>query len=155
MMLQAGEYFHQGDPRQICQIGGQPPDALILVNEQGQQSRCVMSMEGTGETLVAIDWGQMRGQVHPAGLILWSNGSVWTRRPFPECLLGTWLSLNNIPCQINADGGGLVFVNDRGQPSRCQVMDPGTLMAVDWNMPARIGNQYRSLNWANGMVWMR
>lgn len=155
MINPMGQYFLEGNTQAPCGVGGQFPQGLVLVNEQGKQSRAVYSEQGQYPTLVAFDWGNLQGALHPDGLILWANGSTWTRRPFPFALMGNWSSTQGGPCQVLAQGDVLVFVNADGQQSRGQAVNFGTVGAVDWNLMAQVSDQYRCLRWANGVVWSR
>jgi len=150
-----GQYFFEGNPQAPCGLDGQFPQGIVLINEKGEQSRAAYSEQGELPMVVAVDWGNLQGAMHPDGLILWSNGSTWTRRPYPFALMGTWASTQGGPCQVTAQGDVLVFVNANGQQSRGYATDPVTVAAADWNMPARVTDQYRCLRWANGVVWSR
>lgn len=71
----AGDWFVGGDAAKRCTIESSPR-GLVVTNELGEKSK--LNATGMGE-VVAVDWaGGLRGRVR-GELILWRNGTWWTR----------------------------------------------------------------------------
>lgn len=76
-----GTWYMSGDPYQPCRVergtGYQP----IFVNERGEWAYGIVS----GDRIRVPDWddpaaGGLFGRIR-GNMILWSNGTYWTRRP--------------------------------------------------------------------------
>lgn len=147
-------YFH-GKTAQIWQQG----NTLTFQNENGTYSRGAVVGPST---VVAYDWGNLYAQVTPSGQeIVWPDGATWTRfqtgggQPlhFALGVCATWPG-----CSVYASGNGLVFVNERGEPSNGYAVGQNRVYATGWKLGGTLiySNAYLArIEWDNGTWWGR
>jgi hypothetical protein len=163
-----GGWLNQGDPDQRCGIevrGATPAPGdpggvlvdLVLTNEKGDRSRGVYHFvpdrgsRAGRRTLRAADWDDLRGVVLPGeDVIVWWGAGFWTRRPRAEA---SWDHQGR--CRMVFDRGRILAVNERGDATRIDLREFGTVYARDWdNLEGRFMPS-GDIRWENGTHWTR
>jgi hypothetical protein len=151
-----GTWYFRGLPASIWQQGNQ----LTLLNERGTYSRGAVLGPAT---IIAYDWGPLRGSVTPSGQeIVWPDGATWARYQtgggplsvtFDQGVCATWYG-----CSITAYGDSLVLVNERGEQSDGYSAGPNRVYALAWRLGGTLvyqGPYLVRIEWDNGTWWGR
>lgn len=130
---------------------------IILVNEGGNQSRGVVTVDGK---LIALDWeGGLQATLEGSD-IHWSNGTIWHRVTLRN-LSGSYTC--HVFCPAGGEGGvatvtpqgegNLLFVNEGGGKSGGNFKYPNTVVADEWGLRGVVaGNEIR---WSDKTIWRR
>jgi hypothetical protein len=163
-----GGWLNRADPGQRCGIevrgtAPAPGDAggsivdLRLVNENGSPSRGVF-LDVPGQrsrpgrhTLRATDWDNLRGVVLPGEeVIIWWGAGYWTRRPRAEA---SWD--NQGRCRMVFERDRIWAVNERGDNTRIDLRENGTIYARDWDDLEGRFMPSGEIRWESGTHWTR
>src|SRR5207249_1700242 len=85
----------------------------------------------------------------------WANGTVWNEQAanVPN-LAGAW-NFSGLPTQVQQNGPGLTFTNERDEASGGYFLSSTQVFASGWNLTGNISgsSQHYTISWANGTVW--
>src|SRR5438309_5674636 len=85
----------------------------------------------------------------------WANGTVWheVSANVPN-LAGAW-NINGLPTQVQQNGPGLTFTNERDGASSGYFLSSTRVFASGWNLTGTVSGSagHYAIKWANGTAW--
>ena len=135
----AGLWDVSGQDTRVLQAG----QTLTFVNRAGGTSTGHFL---TSTTVVATDWN-VRGTIS-GNLLLWSNGTVWTR--LPE-LGGAWIDAAGRESGINQLERSLTFTDAQGRVTQGTLVGPNRVIESASRRTGTFAGDV--LTWSDGKVW--
>lgn len=71
-----------------------------------------------------------------------------------DAIKGDWMVGAKV-ARVKAEEGKLVCINEKGEPSKCEIRDGKVLFATDWRVYATLIADGKVLRWSDGSGWTR